>query len=240
MALLATASLFSGREKATQDVPAPKSTKSNSAFQAAWGGFAREVERGERIDPVGQYVAKGTRAPVDASENRIRRPKPDVSLRGPQKDFALRATTGSTVKKISSSKTVSAGFAEQPCDTNTTGPDAPCYPGPGSSGGSQTWSEFVGSEGIAPRSGAGNPQEYIVDLKIALHDGGASACLRADCERFPRTVTGPVTNLGMKTTTNKSYSSLPGLGHTTVTGLVCDFIQTMDLTADAGGNHIYP
>ena len=58
---------------------AQTSSEKNSPTRAAWLQFVEKVERGELVDPSGQYLAKTAKAPLDAAGNRLSRPKYDAA-----------------------------------------------------------------------------------------------------------------------------------------------------------------
>ncbi|MDQ2794165.1 MAG: hypothetical protein M3Y12_09180, partial [Bacteroidota bacterium] len=121
--------------------------------QAAWQDFVSRVERGEIKDPVGQYVAKTTKAMADAGGHRLVRPKVDVLLRDASKGYALRA-----------GQRAGAGAAtnviDEPCVSQDYDPCGPCYNGPGGcGGGGGLYSTFTTSKNL----GGGS---YIHDLKL--------------------------------------------------------------------------
>ncbi|MFD2787853.1 hypothetical protein [Hymenobacter rubripertinctus] len=161
-----------GCEKALQPEPKPsavqvkqllantESAKSTSKAQAEWLRFVERVERGEIVDPVGQYVAKGTPTLLDAEGHPIARPKCDVSLRDPNKGFALR-----TIRYTRSTAAISRSI-DEPCDPSTLDPGSPCYQGPVGGGSSPSATVFVSSETTSTYTDAVNPNGYIYDLKI--------------------------------------------------------------------------
>ncbi len=115
--------------------------------QAAWKLFVEQVERGERIDPLGQYVSKATRV---SGQGKTRRPKVEPAARWYQR-VTRRTSTGGTAT------TITAMTTQDTCDPTAlecvgTGGD-----GGGSGGGFKT---FTSSAGLG---GSG----YIHDLKIA-------------------------------------------------------------------------
>ncbi len=65
--------------QANQARAAAEGAETVSPAQAAWLRFVDRVERGEAVDPSGQYVAKGTKGAVDAAGNRSNRPKFDAA-----------------------------------------------------------------------------------------------------------------------------------------------------------------
>lgn len=138
-------------------------SKASSQSQAAWLRFVERVERGEIVDPVGQYVAKGTPFAVDAEGRRILRPKYDVSLRDANNGFALRS------KRPAGSTAAASGPIDEPCVVQNYDPCAPCYDGPSGCGGQGTppaATVFVSSESTSTYTDPGNPNGDIYDLKI--------------------------------------------------------------------------
>jgi hypothetical protein len=159
--LLSGVFTFWGCEKVAQTDLSPKPGQSNqeqvaspptvspSSYPAAWQRFVDRVERGELVDPSGQYVAKGTKSKVDAAGHRISRPKFDAATSAFTEHYA-RLKNGEVVG-ITPGEAVSNYI--QPCGEDCGG------------GGGPT-STFYSSEGVAPYSGADNPLGYVWDLKI--------------------------------------------------------------------------
>lgn len=86
-----------GCEKVPQTEVSPKSEQSSQVklaenqtpSQAAWQRFVDRVERGEKVDPSGQYVAKGTKVLVDEGEYRTSRPKFDAATKAFAEHFVM-------------------------------------------------------------------------------------------------------------------------------------------------------
>jgi hypothetical protein len=133
-----------------------------TSAQGAWLRYVERVERGEIIDPSGQYVAKGTMASVDASGHRIVRPKYDVATTAFNKHYRL-GRNGKVIGVPATGNDGTTSLIDYPCDCGEL-PPAPT-------------TTFVSSEGRAPYSGADNADGYIYDLKIGHgsaqgdHDG---------------------------------------------------------------------
>ena len=114
--------------------------------QAAWKLFVEQVERGERIDPLGQYVRKTTQM---GNTNRTRRPKVEPAARWYQR-VTRRTSTGGTAT------TVTAMATQDTCDPTAL----ECVgTGGGGSNGDGIFKSFVTSAGLG---GSG----YIHDLKL--------------------------------------------------------------------------
>jgi hypothetical protein len=144
---MAPAELSPTAAPVTQHLKSAKTDDAATPAQAAWRRFVDGVERGERIDPVGQYVAKATWA----KGQRPARPKVDVELRDASKGYALR-----TGQKAGAATNV----IDDPCEVQYTDPCAPCYAGEGGcSGSGGIYSTFTTSENLG---GSG----YIHDLKL--------------------------------------------------------------------------
>ncbi|MFD2721787.1 hypothetical protein ACFST9_23930 [Hymenobacter monticola] len=150
---MAPAELSPAAAPVTQLSKAAKPDEAATSAQAAWLRFVDEVERGERIDPVGQYVAKATWVGANAQGSRLARPKVDVALRDTRNGYSLR--TGQQARTGAATDVI-----EEPCVIQYTDPCAPCYEGPGGcGGGGGLYSTFTTSEN---QGGSG----YIRDLKL--------------------------------------------------------------------------
>ena len=132
-----------------------------SQAQTAWLRFVDKVERGELQDPSGQYVAKGTKA-ADATGSRITRPKFNAGTAAFAEHYRLNKN-GEVVAVPVLGEGGVASKEYVPCDCGDL-PPAPT-------------TTFISSQGLAPYSGADNPNGYIWDLKIGHgsaqgdHDG---------------------------------------------------------------------
>ncbi|MCI1187014.1 hypothetical protein MON38_06255 [Hymenobacter sp. DH14] len=129
--------------------------------QAAWQDFVDRVERGEITDPVGQYVAKTTKAPAASAGHRLARPKVDVLLRDASKGYALRA--GQRAASGTATNVI-----DEPCVSQDYDPCGPCYNGPGGCSGGGVYSTFTTSENLG---GSG----YIHDLKLVEGDDNSTS-----------------------------------------------------------------
>lgn len=75
---VAPAELSPKAVQANQTLAAPNAVQALTPVQAAWLRFVDRVERGEVVDPSGQYVAKATKLPMDAAGHRLTWPKHDA------------------------------------------------------------------------------------------------------------------------------------------------------------------
>lgn len=258
---MAPAELSPVAVRTTQDMAAPNTNAAATPAQDAWLRFVDRVERGEVVDPAGQYVAKGTRTKaVEAMSKRVSRPKYDAATRAFRQHYFMdrRGEVTST--------------GQDPLPSIMCPNTDDCY----GSGGPVIVSTFVSSEGIAPYSGADNPNGYIYDLKVGRgyaqgdHDGipGSYTVLYSDLNkgaggpfmyigftRVPNDVSqnpeiiynepynfGPVTLLGIskKYNFNDDYSffasnSFPIWADT---GIRLGFNE-YDLNQDVGGTYIH-
>lgn len=140
----------------TQTLEVPPAA-SQSPAQAAWLRFVDRVERGEVVDPSGQYVAKGTRVAADASGHRATGPKFNAATPLLSPHYRLLADGSWVGVGVATGTETSVDgpidFCEG-CDTGT----GQYYP--------PVTTTFISSEGVAPYSGSDNPNGYIYDLKI--------------------------------------------------------------------------
>lgn len=249
--------------QANQAQAAPTSFARQSPAQIAWLQFVEKVERGELVDPSGQYVAKGTQITgVSATGHRALRPKYDAATSAFAQHYTLHKT-GKDVVVVPSNSFTTPDNPPVPCE----GPDCLTY-GPTST--------FISSEGLSPYSGADNPGGYIYDLKVGRgytqgdHDGIPSSytVLCSDLNkgaggpfiyigftRVPGNVSqnpeiiyndpynsGPVTLLGIskKYNFNDNYSYFAGYSYPVWadTGMRLGF-KEYDLNQDVGGAYIH-
>lgn len=143
--------------QAAQSLVAATPPETVSPAKAAWLRFVDQVERGERVDPTGQYVAKGTKGAVDATGRRATRPKLDPALRDAGRGYALRTTrpTGATPAVTG---------IDDPCAVQNHDPCAPCYDGPSGCGGGDPGGVYSIFTSSVNQGGSGN----IRDLKLIL------------------------------------------------------------------------
>jgi hypothetical protein len=136
-----------------QRVPEGTATKP----QQAWLAFVDQVERGEQKDPAGQYVAKGTKGVVDASGQRIRRPKFDAATAAFAQHYVLQKTSAQGAPTGGDD----GQYIIQPCPRE----------GCGGEGGSPVTSTFISSEN---QGGSG----AIHDLKLIQGNGNTTSAQR--------------------------------------------------------------
>lgn len=130
----------------SQVLETAQATKGTLA-QSAWSRFVDRVERGEIVDLAGQYVAKGT----VVADHRLSRPSFDAATPAFAQHYRL-SKGGEVVALAAPGKGITTNLIDPIC--NDCGPLGPPIP------------VFVSSEGVAPYSGADNPQGYIYDLKV--------------------------------------------------------------------------
>ncbi len=134
---------------ATQQLlAAPAAAEKAVIKQASWLRFIDRVERGEVVDPSGQYVAKGTKVAVDAKGNRLVRPKTASAYH-----YRWNKAGEVVATPLAASAGTANKFAEPVC-TDCSGGNPPVT------------TTFISSEGVAPYSGSDNPNGYVWDLKI--------------------------------------------------------------------------
>ena len=233
-----------------QPLKTAEPSEAASPTQAAWLRFVERVERGEIVDPVGQYVAKGTRVEVNAGSQRVARPKMDVTLRDASKGYALRAG------KPAGSGT-SSGSTGNRCVPQYTDPNEPCYEDPGTGGGGSGYIrdlKIVGEANSTSRTRVLNSGYTMLNADLNKGAGGAYIYLcfqrnRADVlnglEYYQgQSYSGPDDFLTNFETQNGSFFSKPRAND-----YFFDIWQpnqnphpywsTVDLNAGAGGEYIY-
>lgn len=160
VALLGGALAFWGCDKMPQSEHSPQAaqpvtqkvvTEVLTPKQAAWKLFVEQVERGERIDPLGQYVSKATQV---KATGRTRRPKVEPDARWYQR-VTRQAGRGTT--------TITAMATQDTCD-----PLALECVGTGGGGGDGIFKTFTTSENLG---GSG----YIHDLKLVEGDDNSTS-----------------------------------------------------------------
>ena len=119
--------------KGSQALTASESADKLSPEQVAWLRFVDRVERGEQVDPSGQYVAKGAKVNADANGQRNRRPKFDAATAEFARHYGVssNAATGSGGGVI----------------TNIIQPCNPCDSGGGPAPITSTFTSSVGQGG---------------------------------------------------------------------------------------------
>lgn len=140
--------------------------------QLAWNRFVEKVERGEQIDPTGQYVSKGTQAPVDKDGKRINRPKYDAAKGTFPRGLMIRAS-GTVVLPADLKSKPNALLTGVPQASSIDDPIVICEQCPGEGGGPQlppSATIFISSETTSTYTDPNNPNGYIYDLKIVKGD----------------------------------------------------------------------
>jgi len=146
----------------SQVLAAPETPQDYTPAQVAWLRFVERVERGEIVDPAGQYVAKVTVTSTDAAGHHLSRPKFDAtSVSFPRR--SIQQPSGGTANATTSGEPGPINICDG-CDTGT-GPIIP----------TTTFTTSVGQGGSGYihdlKIVTGTPQDNSVSAQIAL--GGA-------------------------------------------------------------------
>ncbi len=192
IALMGGATTLLGCEKMPNAELSPKATQTTSvramptptgrltSVQAAWLRFVDRVERGEIIDPSGQYVAKGSNTSNIGAEGntRVTRSKFDAATPEFARHYRLLANGEVTgVSDLGGSATEDDGGPTDICDgCEVPGQGIYIPPTP----------RFASSEGNALYSGPDNPNGYLYDIKVIASTTNSASTIPQPYDGYTR------------------------------------------------------